>query len=342
MFFTAQPTFQFSDYFCVVPNPNIRFQRTVLFIGIGLLVIKFIAWYITRSNAILTDALESIVNVFAGAFALLSLIIAARPKDKDHPYGHGKVEFLSAGLEGGFIAFAGIYMIGKAVYNFFFPIEIQNLDIGMVLIVFAGIVNFITGYYLEKRGEESNSHAMMADGKHLQSDAWSTVGLLAGLALIFFTGIKWLDNVTAIALGIYIAFTGYKLVRSSLAGIMDEADYKLMDELIEIMNTNREDNWVDIHNLRVIKYGSKLHVDCHITLPWFFNLRESHNEVEKLDKLINEKKQHSVEFFIHSDPCIPASCKICQKTDCKVRQHPMERKIEWKLENVLGNKKHGS
>jgi cation diffusion facilitator family transporter len=325
-----------------VSSSNIRFQRSVFLIGITLLIVKFIAWYITRSNAILTDAFESIVNVFAGAFALFSLVIASRPKDKDHPYGHGKVEFLSAGLEGAFIAFAGVYMIGKAAYNFFFPIEIQNLDIGMVLIVFAGIANFATGYYLEKRGRESNSHAMLADGKHLQSDAWSTVGLLAGLLLIYVTKITWLDNVVAILLGAYIFFVGYKLVRSSLAGIMDEADYKLMDELIEIMNTNRESNWVDIHNLRVIKYGSKLHVDCHITLPWFFNLRESHDEVEKLDKLITEKKQRDVEFFIHTDPCIPASCKICQKQDCTVRQFAMERKIEWKLENVWSNKKHGS
>lgn len=323
-------------------HSNIHIQRWVVLIGLALMLVKFIAWYVTHSNAILTDALESIVNVFAGAFALFSLIVAARPKDKDHPYGHGKVEFLSAGLEGTFIAFAGISMMGKAVYNFFFPIEIHSLDVGIYLTVFAGVVNYFTGYFLEKKGKQSNSHAMIADGKHLQSDAWSTVGLLIGLALIYFTGIKWLDNVTAILLGAYIASVGYKLIRSSLAGIMDEADYVLIEELISIMNENRQSNWVDIHNLRVIKYGSKLHVDCHITLPWYLNLRESHEEGERLGTLVNEKKQDDIEFFIHTDPCIPASCKICQKTDCTVRQYSMERKIEWKLENVLSNKKHGS
>lgn len=321
---------------------NIRFQRWVLLIGMALLIMKFTAWYITRSNAILTDALESIVNVFAGAFTLFSLVIAARPKDKDHPYGHGKVEFLSAGLEGTLIAFAGLYMIGKAVYNFFYPLEIHNLDIGIYLTAFAGTVNFTIGFVLEKKGRQTNSYAMIADGKHLQSDAWTTVGLLVGLALIYFTGIKWLDNVTAMTLGAYIAYVGYKLIRSSLAGIMDEADYVLIEELIKIMNENRQPNWVDIHNLRVIKYGSKLHVDCHITLPWFLNLRESHEEGEQLGALINEKKQDDIEFFIHTDPCIPASCKICQKTDCTVRQFAMEKKVEWKLENVLSNKKHGS
>ena len=293
----------------IVSKANIRFQRTVLIIGTVLLAIKFFSWYLTHSNAILTDALESIINVVAGAFALWSLVIASRPKDSDHPYGHGKVEFLSSGLEGAFIALAGVYMAGKAVYNFFYPIEVHSLDIGIAITAFTGIVNYILGFYLNKKGEKSNSHAMMAEGKHLQSDAWSSAGLLAGLFLIFLTKIIWLDNVVAILLGIYIFDIGYKLIRTSL---------------------------------RVIKYGSKLHVDCHITLPWFLNLRESHDEAEKLDKLINTKKQGDVEFFIHTDPCIPTSCRICQKTDCTVRQFPMVRKIEWKLENVLSNKKHGS
>jgi len=321
---------------------NIRFQRTVLIIGIVLLILKFLAWYLTNSNAILTDALESIINVAAGIFALYSLVIASRPKDIDHPYGHGKVEFLSSGLEGILIASAGIYMLGKAVYNFFFPNEIGNLDIGLALITFTGFVNYFLGFYLDKKGRKSNSFVMIAQGKHLQSDAWSTLGLLAGLFLIFITNIKWLDNVVAILLGAFIFYTGYKLFRASLAGIMDEADYHLIDELIGIMNDNRQNNWVDIHNLRVIKYGSKLHVDCHITLPWFLNLRESHDEAEKLDKLINQIKQSDIEFFIHTDPCVPASCKICQKNDCSVRNFPAEQKIEWKLENVLSNKKHGS
>ncbi|MCG3166526.1 MAG: Ferrous-iron efflux pump FieF [Bacteroidia bacterium] len=321
---------------------NIRFQRFVLIISIVLMLLKFVAWYVTHSNAILTDALESIVNVVAGAFALWSLIVAARPKDSDHPYGHGKVEFLSAGLEGSLIVFAGVAMMAKAIYNFFYPIEVHSLDFGIYLTVFAGVANYITGKYLEAQGRKSNSHAMIADGKHLQSDAWSTVGLLIGLALIYFTGILWLDNVVAVLLGAFIFYTGYKLVRASLAGIMDEADYVLIEELIQIMNENRQNNWVDIHNLRVIKYGSKLHVDCHITLPWYLNLRESHEEGERLGQLINEKKQDDIEFFIHTDPCISTSCKICQKTDCKVRQFEAERKIEWKLENVLSNKKHGS
>lgn len=321
---------------------NIRFQRLVLLIGILLLAMKFLSWHLTHSNAILTDALESIINVVAGAFALWSLIIASRPKDIDHPYGHGKVEFLSSGFEGAFIGLTGTYMVGKAAYNFFYPIEVHNLDIGIALTAFTGTVNYILAFYLNRKGSRANSHAMMAEGKHLQSDAWSSAGLLAGLFLIFLTGLIWLDNVVAILLGIYIFYTGYKLVRSSLAGIMDEADYHLIEELIGIMNENRRNNWVDIHNLRVIKYGSTLHVDGHLTLPWFLNLRESHDEAEKLDKLINEKKQRDVEFFIHTDPCVPSSCKICQKSDCNVRQFAMEQKIEWKLENVMSNKKHGS
>jgi cation diffusion facilitator family transporter len=313
---------------------NIRLLRVTVSVGVLLLVIKFTAYYLTGSNAILSDALESIVNVAAGIISLIAITIAAVPRDENHPYGHGKVEFLSAGFEGGMIVLAGVSIIGKAIYNFFFPNEIEDLPIGIGLIALSGAVNFIMGYVLVKKGNKSHSAAMVASGEHLKTDTYTTIGLLIGLGLIVLTDILWLDQVVAIIFGLLILYSGYKIVRGALSGILDETDLDLVKNIGDVLQQNRRENWVDVHNLRVIKYGSALHIDCHVTLPWYLNLQEAHEEV-------NENFPNNVEFFIHEDPCIPESCKICIKQNCAVRKHPFEGKTEWTIQNLLRNQKHG-
>jgi len=322
-------------------HSNIKLQAVALAISVGLMVIKFIAWFITNSNAIFTDALESIINVVAGAFALYSLILAAKPRDIDHPYGHGKVEFLSSGLEGFLILIAGIAILVKSVYSFFVPKEIENLETGILLIAFSGGINYIMGLALVRRGTKHHSETMTADGKHLKSDAYSTAGLLIGLAAVYFTKLQWLDSAVAIIFGIIITVTGFRVLRKSISGIMDEADFELLKKLITILNASRKMQWIDIHNMRIVKYGSVLHIDCHMTLPWYFSLKESHEEVKAVEELVNREAERKVELFIHTDPCIPASCTVCQIADCKVRQQPFQKRITWDIDSVLRNQKHG-
>ena len=324
-----------------VKKSNIRFQYIIVSTGILLLITKFIAYLLTNSNAILTDALESIVNVMAGAFTLYSLILSSKPKDENHPYGHGKIEFISASIEGALITLAGVGIIGKSIYNLFYPTEISQLDLGILLTVIAGAINFIIGHFAEVRGKKSDSVAMVSGGKHLKSDAYSTIGLIIGLAVIYITDIVWLDNVVAIIFGGVIIYTGYKILKKSIAGIMDEADEELLEKIIEVLKHNREPNWVDIHNMRVIKYGNHLHIDCHVTLPWYFNIKEAHYEIDKIDQLINANIKNSVEFFIHADHCLPTSCNLCTKQDCEVRKEPFKARWDWNLANVMRNKKHG-
>lgn len=319
----------------------LRLQLFAVAIGLLLLLAKFAAYFLTHSNTILTDALESIINVVAGAFALYSLYLSSKPKDSDHPYGHGKVEFISAGFEGVLIAIAGLVIIVKSVIAFFNPRQLENLGIGLVIIAISGVVNFGLGYFMKRTGEKENSLTLKADGEHLLSDAYSSFGILVGLVLIMVTGFIWLDNVVAILFGFIIAYTGIKLMRKSVAGIMDEADEKIIDEIIKHLAEHRKEEWIDIHNLRIIQYGNKLHIDCHATLPWYYTLEQAHNEMEEIAALINEKHAAQVEFFIHGDPCIKESCKICSISACPVRQEPFKYKIEWNLENVVRNKKHG-
>jgi cation diffusion facilitator family transporter len=319
---------------------NLAIQKWVAFVSVLLLAVKFIAYYSTHSVSILTDALESIVNVAAGFIGLYSLYIAAKPGDRDHPYGHGKAEFISAAIEGTMICSAGAIILYKAIQNLIHPAALHKLDFGIWLIAGTAIINFIVGILCFNTGKRNNSLALMASGKHLQSDTYSTLGIIAGLVLLYFTGYRWIDSAVAILFGAIIIFTGYRILRRSIAGIMDEADIKLLTRMVEVLNANRRENWIDLHNLRVIKYGSKLHVDCHLTVPWYLNILEAHKEVDALANLIRKEFGESLELFVHTDPCLPFSCQICTKNNCNVRNNNFVGKINWTLENVLQNKKH--
>jgi len=309
-------------------------------ISVILLVIKFIAYYLTRSVAVLTDALESIVNVAAGFIGLYSLFIAAKPRDINHPYGHGKAEFLSAAVEGTLILSAGAIIIYKAVQHLIFPIAITSIDQGILLVGATAVINLAVGLVGVRFGKRNRSLALIASGRHLISDSYSTFGIIVGLLLILFTKLFWIDSVVAILFGLFIIYTGYRIIRGSIAGIMDEADEELLTRMIQLLNLNRRENWVDLHNFRVIKYGSVLHVDCHLTVPWYLNVQEAHAEIEAFGALIRKEFGELLELFVHSDGCLYVQCPICIKPNCPVRHHPFEKRIEWTRENTLQDKKH--
>ncbi len=309
-------------------------------VAVILFIIKLIAWWITKSVSILTDALESTVNVIAGAVSLYSLIVASKPKDADHPYGHGKAEFVSAAVEGSLIFVAGVVIIIESVRNYFDPHPISQLDAGIILISATALINFILGTYALKTGEKNNSLALIASGKHLRTDTFSTIGIIAGLILIYFTGWRWVDSAVAMLFALIIIVTGAKIIRRSLAGIMDESDTTLLQHLVEKINANRNANWIDLHKLRIIKFGSILHIDCHLTVPWFLTVREAHEEVEKFSAIVKKEFGDSVELFVHSDGCEEFSCQICTKFECRVRQHEFEKKLEWSTRMVAEDAKH--
>jgi len=319
---------------------NLNIQKWIAAISVLVLATKFLAYYLTHSVAILTDALESIVNVAAGFIGLYSLYISAKPRDINHPYGHGKAEFLSAAVEGTLILSAGAIIIYKAIQHFIYPTAINSIDKGMILVAITGLVNLCVGFLGFRYGKRNQSLALVASGRHLISDSYSTFGIVAGLLLISITKLVWIDGAIAVVFGVVIIYTGYRIVRRSIAGIMDEADEELLEKMVRILNANRAENWVDLHNLRVIKYGSILHVDCHLTVPWYLNVNEAHAEIEALGSLIKSEFGESLELFVHSDGCLYVQCPICLKSDCPVRHHAFEKKIEWSLENILSDRKH--
>jgi len=305
-----------------------------------LFLTKIIAYQYTHSLAILSDALESIVNVIAGFVGLYSLYVAAKPRDLDHPYGHGKAEFVSAAVEGGLIVAAGIMIIYETVMNFLQESPLQKLDTGLILVGATAVINYIAGAVCIRIGKKNTSLALQASGKHLQVDTYSTIGIIAGLAIMLLTRLYWLDKVIALGMSVLVIYNGYRIIRTSLAGIMDEADMQLLKRFINVLNDNRRANWVDLHNLRVIKYGPLLHIDCHLTVPWYLNVHEAHLEIDALAALIKQQFGDAIELFVHTDGCLPFSCTICTKTDCSVRQQAMKERLDWTLENIISNQKH--
>lgn len=321
-------------------QPKLKIILTALLISIVLMALKFGAYFITHSNAILTDAAESIVNVLASAFAFYSIYLASQPKDKNHPYGHGKVEFFSSFVEGLLIILAGISIVAKSTYNIFYPQELSLLLNGVAIIGFTGLVNGALGLYLVKKGKNLRSIAINAEGKHLITDAISTFGLMVGLVIIYFTEIYFLDSLISIVLGFYIIYTGYSLVRKSVGGLMDEADVEVVDMIVGFLNRNRKDTWIDVHNLRAQRYGAETHVDCHVTLPYYFDLNQVHAEVSEIDRSIAQNLGDKTEFFIHADPCIPQCCHYCNVKNCPVRSEAQTKNTIWTPENITKNQKH--
>ncbi|WP_294313269.1 cation diffusion facilitator family transporter [uncultured Chryseobacterium sp.] len=319
---------------------KMAFQKLIAVFGIILFIGKIVAWKLTNSDAVFSDAMESIVNVISAFMGLYSLYLAAKPKDEDHPYGHGKVEFVTSGIEGALIAIAGLMIIYEGVNSLITGKVLSKLDVGIWIIAATAIINYLLGYISIKKGKAENSLVLISSGKHLQSDTVTTLGVVMSLIVVYFTKIYWLDSVVALIFGLYIIFVGYKIVRKSLSGIMDEQDPELLNQIIKVLEENRRTEWIDVHNMKIQQFGAHLHIDAHITLPWYYSLRDAHNEMEKMILLLAENINRSIEFNFHMDDCKPISCPICQIAECPVREKDFEKRVTWTPENVTNTEKH--
>ncbi|MBS1773867.1 MAG: cation transporter [Bacteroidetes bacterium] len=319
----------------------IRLQRNIAILSVVLFIGKLWAWYLTHSVTVLTDALESTVNVIAGFIGLYSIILAAKPRDFDHPYGHSKAEFVSSAVEGSLIFIAGLMIVYEAIDQLLQPKPLHQLDVGIYITGATGVLNFIVGTYAVKVGKKQKSLIVESAGKHLRVDAYSTFAIVIGLALILITKLQWLDSVVALVFSVVIMVTGYKLVRRSMSGIMDEADEKLLQDVITFLQQNRKNDWVDLHNLRVMQYGDMLHLDAHMTLPWYYSVKEADAEIHVLESMIKQRFENRVEVFVHIDACQPYQCKLCALENCPERKAPYTQQLEWKLANVWHDSKHG-
>lgn len=303
-------------------TPKFRVQAVVFCVGLLLLIAKFAAYFITDSLGVLTDAMESIVNVIAGAVGLWSIWTAAKPRDADHPYGHGKVELLTASVEGILIMVAGAIIIYEGVMRIFDPSMPQSLDIGIIIIAAAGIINAILGAWSIRVGKRSNSMALIAGGKHLLSDTYSTIGLVSGLLLLYFLQWAWIDSALALIFGGIIIVTGIGIIKKTAANLIDTTDGEAIVSIANAITAARQEDWVDVHDLRVINYGEMMHIDCHLTLPSYYSIALGHDKGDELETVLhNAVAPHTTLISVHSDACDSRMCANCAKQVCDIRAH---------------------
>jgi len=311
-----------------------------LVIGFVMFVSKTGAYLLTGSAAILSDAMESVVHIFATSFAFYSLIVSTKPPDDEHPYGHGKIEFFSAGFEGALIIIAAVTIIVYAVRDIIIGKELQSLGMGTYLITFAGVTNLILGLYLVHIGKKTNSLILIADGKHVLTDSITSFGALVALILILFTGIKLFDPVIAIIIAINILWTGKALVKESIGGLMHATDSKLIEQFAAAFEEDKPKytSWIDIHRLRYWKSGEHYYIDFHLTVPYYLSAAESHDMLHILEtRLKGILKTDQVELFVHADPCKESFCKVCRISGCTVRKEPFSRKTVWDGKKITAN-----
>lgn len=299
-----------------VPSAERTAAAVSLGVGIALLAIKFLAYALTGSAAVFSDALESIVNVLASGFAAWALVQAHQPADEDHPYGHGKAEFLSAAFEGGMILLAALLILAKAAETFYVGAAVERVGRGAVLVGVAGLVNGIVGGFLIRVGRRQGSMTLEADGRHLLTDAVTSAAVLFALLAVKFTGVGWIDPLIAAAVAIYIAWTGLDLVAGATAGLMDRqdsADEALLRSLLDahVGPAGLEPRVCSYHKLRHRHAGRFHWVDFHVRVPADWDVDRGHRVASTLEREM-EAALGEGRATAHVEPCHDPACGVCR------------------------------
>lgn len=306
-----------------------------LAVGIGMFITKMTAYYITGSVAIFSDAAESVVHVAATGMALFSIILSAKPADETHLYGHGNVEYFSAGVEGFLIVLAAGFIIYQAILDIWAGPTLESLSIGVIFISVAGFVNLVLGFYLVRTGKKTNSLTLVADGKHVLTDAVTSIGVIVGITLVIITDFVLIDPILAIIVAINIVFTGYKLIRESIGGLMHETNPEILKIISSLLIAMKQDYWIDLHELRYWQSGDRTFMDFHLILPYYFTIEQSHKEEKRIDDEI-EKEYPNSQIKIHFDYCNYNLCKFCGYQKCDVRKEEKKINFDWNVEKLVG------
>lgn len=305
-----------------------------LIVSIALLAIKFWGYRITHSQAVFSDAMETIVNVVAAGLALLVLAVAHKPADRDHPYGHGKLEFFSAAFEGGLIAFASVFICVEAVHALIKGSAVQELGMALFVTISSAAVTALLGVYLLRAGRRHLSPTLEASGHHVLSDFWTSAGVLLGLILVKLTGLRWFDPGCALVVGLYLGWTGIRLVRRSMGGLLDEEDREILQNLVKIVGPKRPSGIIQLHHVRIMRSGRFHHIDAHAVVPEFWDVAEAHDRTANFEARLMLDYPYPGELHLHVDPCRRAYCRVCDVANCPIRQHQFEGHRELSIDEL--------
>lgn len=293
-----------------------------LFAGLLILALKAYAFHITQSPTLLSDALEGLVNVAAASMAIFAIIVAAKPADELHPFGHGKIEYFSAIFEGVLLTVTSVTIGYKAILALFQPHPIEHLGLGLMIDTGAGFLNGLLGWYMLHVGKKEKSKTLQASGHHILSDFYTTLGLLVGLSIVHFTGHTWLDPVLALGMALWILRTGFLIARDAGDALLDGQDLVSIRKIVELFNKNRRNEIIMLHDLRVMRSGRNRNVSVHVIVPEYFEVLRAHDAVSAYATEIKKRAAMKGEFMTHVDPCLRNYCENCAMADCPVRERP--------------------
>lgn len=270
--------------------------------AIATIALKSFAWYLTDSVGLLSDALESCVNLVAAIIALVMITIAEKPADEEHAFGHGKAEYFSSAIEGGMIILAAFSIIWAAIPRVIHPQPLENVGIGSLIAIGASAINLVVALILLKNGQKNNSITLEADGKHLMTDVYTSAGVLAGIGLVKLSGWLVLDGIVAIGVALNILWAGYKMIRRSAMGLLDagipEADYLKLVKTLESLKLQN----IEYHSLLTRQSGQRKFIELHVLVPGQWTIQEGHNSAEKIEKDIRDLFDGPVTVFTHLEP----------------------------------------
>lgn len=320
---------------------SVGFASIVSLVAAALICgIKFAGFYITHSNAILSDALESIVNVLASFLLMLSVRISHEGADEDHHYGHGKIEYFSAGFEGGLIVLAGFFILYESIPMVFKGNVLHKVDIGIVLVVIAGMLNAVLGLFLIREGKKFHSHALIADGQHVMVDVYTTLGVLAGLILVYIFKAPWIDPAIAVIMGFWILWNGYKILSVSFNRLMDKVSPEMIESVVNAMSGNKTPEMILPHRLRIRESGRGLLLDFHLIMPSYLTVNIIHEIEITFQRKLSLTLNRDIDLMIHKDPCIPENCLICPMPACKIRSKDSIGIPDWSAKRLLSDINH--
>ncbi|MGP9803932.1 cation diffusion facilitator family transporter [Paracoccus sp. NSM] len=272
-----------------------------ILLGLAVLALKALAWWLTGSVALLSDALESIVNVAAAIAALVAIGVAQRPADQGHPYGHHKAEFISAVIEGVLIILAALLILHQAWGALQSPRMLEQPGLGLAINAFASVLNGLWCWVLIREGRRRRSPALVADGKHLLTDVISSMGVLAGIGLALATGWMILDPILAMLVGVNILWSGWKVVTASVSGLMDEAvSDRALSEIRQIIS-DRAEGAIEAHDLRTRHAGRATFIDFHLVVDGQTTVAEAHDICDRIEAALKEHLPDA-QITIHVEP----------------------------------------
>lgn len=307
----------------------IRWGIFALVLSTALMFAKFGAYLATQSAAVLSDALESIVNIVTSGFALFAVWLSAQPRDFEHPYGHGRIEYIASALEAVALGVAGAAIIIVTTTRYQQGAVVVDTGTGSVYVTLIAVAALLGGTLLVRRGRKLDSDTLIADGLHIRADAYTTFGTLAALLLVEFTGVVFFDYLVSYLIGVWLCIHCVLILREAAEKLMDRADPALLDDIAELLESIREPGWTSPHQTKVQRLGRDIHVDIHMVFPRYWDLVKTHACASKMEAALEERFGRRSEMMVHMEPCRDRGCATCDKDDCPIRKKAFEGRVAW-------------